>query len=67
MIPTEDGGFVKVQEPVKTIGYGEDEIELKRLTPEEKAKRRRVTNMIVGGLCLVVLFVTLLILVFGRG
>jgi hypothetical protein len=47
-IPTEDGGFIKLQEPVKTIEHGGEEIELHRLTPEQRARRRMFKNMIMA-------------------
>ena len=65
MIPTEEG-LVAVKETVKTIGTGDDEIELKRLTPEEKSRRRLVRNLVVGGVCLLVLFATVLLLVWRK-
>jgi hypothetical protein len=46
---------------------GEDEVELRRLTPAEKARRRLVRNILVGGFCLLILFVVLMLLVWGRG
>ena len=59
VIPTEDGDYVAVREPVKTVGKGSEEIELRRLSPEERLQRRRVTNAIMIFFCL-----TILILVF---
>jgi len=47
-IPTETGSLARLYEPVKKVGYGEDEIELRRLTPEEKARRRLVKNIIMA-------------------
>jgi hypothetical protein len=66
LIPTEEGGYVTVREPVKTVGVGEKEVELKVLTPAEKAKRRLIRSAIVGGFCLIVLFVTM-VLLYWRG
>mgnify|MGYP003345685553 CR=1 FL=1 len=59
VIPTEDGDYVAVREPVKTVGKGSEEIELRRLSPEERLQRRLVTNAIMIFFCL-----TILILVF---
>jgi hypothetical protein len=47
-IPTEDGGFIKLHEPVKKIEHGGEEIELHRLTPEERARKRMFKNMIMA-------------------
>ena len=55
-----------VREPVKTVGVGEKEVELKVLTPAEKAKRRLIRSAIVGGFCLLVLCVTM-VLLYWRG
>ena len=54
-VPTEDGGYVTVRETPKTIGKGDDEIELRRLTPEEKAKRRMRRNIIMFCICMALL------------
>jgi hypothetical protein len=62
VIPTEDGGQVMVREPVKTAGEGDDEIELRTRTPEERAKRRLVKNLIVWGFGLVVIAIVLIAL-----
>jgi hypothetical protein len=48
VIPTEDGGFVKLKEPVKKVEVGGEEVELHRLTPEEKARRRFFKNIIMA-------------------
>jgi hypothetical protein len=64
LIPTEEGSFVTVREPVKTVGTGDNEVELKVLTPQEKAKRKLIRNLIVGGFCLIVLIVTMVALYF---
>jgi hypothetical protein len=61
LIPTEHG-LVGVHEPVKTIVRGDEEIELRRLTPEEKARRRLIRNAIFIGFCLLTLIVVMLML-----
>ena len=62
-VPTPEGGFVAVRESeTKTIKSGNQEIEVRKLSAEEKAKRRRRNNLILGGFCLLVLFVVMLIL-----
>jgi hypothetical protein len=47
-VPTDDGGVIKLREPVKKIEFGGEEIELHRLTPEEKARRRFFKNIIMA-------------------
>lgn len=47
-IPTDDGGFVKLREPVKTVEVGGEEVELHRLTPEERSRRRFFKNIIMA-------------------
>jgi hypothetical protein len=51
-LPTADGQFRTVRDAGKVIGHGDDEVELKRLTPEEKARRRFIRNVIMAVLCL---------------
>ena len=62
VIPTEDGELVAVHERAKTVGKPGQEIELRRRTPEEKARRRLVKNLVMGGFCLIVLAVTFFLL-----
>lgn len=62
-IATADGDYVTLQEPVKKIGSRE----LKTLSTEEKAHRRLWTNVIVVGLCIVVLLGALAISYFTSG
>ena len=38
---------MQFREPVKTVGHGANEIELRRLTPEEKDARRRRRNIVM--------------------
>ena len=57
-----DGGEATLHEPVKTAGYGEDAVELRRLTPQEKAKRKRRKNVILFVFCGVILGVAVVIL-----
>lgn len=58
-IPTADGGYVTLQEPVKKIGNRE----LATLSPEEKKFRRLWTNAIVIGGCVLVMLVVLAVLI----
>lgn len=62
LIETEDGGYVALREPVKTVGTGANERELHVLTPEQKAKRRIIRNLVVFSVGLTVLFVIFMLL-----
>ena len=62
VIPTEDGGFVTLRDPVKTVGDGDEMIELQSLPPEEREKRKLKKNLIIWGVGFVVIGVTLYIL-----
>ncbi len=64
VLPTEDGGYVTLREPVKTIGHGDDEIELRTLSPEEKARRKLKRNLILWGFGLLLIAITLALLLF---
>jgi hypothetical protein len=55
-VPTADGGFVTIRETARTIGEGDDEVEIKRLSAEEKSARRFRRNLILWGICLAILF-----------
>lgn len=59
---SDDTGLLRLREPVKTIGHGDDEIELRKLTPEEKARKRFKKNLILWGFGIVMLVVTMVIL-----
>jgi hypothetical protein len=67
-VPTEDGGFVKLHEPVKKVEFAGEEIELRRLTPEERARKRLFKNiiMLVVGLIALVGTAAILMLIFSR-
>lgn len=64
VLPTEDGGYVTLRDPVKTIGHGDEEIELRTLSPEEKARRKLKRNLILWGFGLLLIAVTLALLLF---
>jgi hypothetical protein len=55
LIPTDDGKYVALREPVKTIGKGLEERELHVLPPEVKQKRRLVRNFVVYTIMLLIL------------
>lgn len=62
LITTEDGAQIALREPVKTIGKGDDQQELRRLTPEERSRRRRVKNIVLWSAGALLLLITLLLL-----
>ena len=62
-ITTEDGTEVTLHEPVKKVGVGENAIELRSLTPEEKSRRRLIKNIIVFSFCVLVLGISVIVLI----
>ena len=62
LIPTEEGKMVALHEPVKRVSHRGQEIELRRLTPEEKVRRRRKTTLCMILFATVVILTTLFIL-----
>jgi hypothetical protein len=60
---TNDGGHVTLEEPVKKVGNRE----LVPLSPEEKKIRRLWRNVIVVGVCAILLFGTLWVLLVING
>jgi ribosomal protein S27E len=59
LVPPTGGQAIAIVEKPKVIGQGENEVEVKRLSPEEKARRRMVRNVIlfVIGLMILLAFV----------
>lgn len=55
LIPLETGGYMAVREPVKTVRHRGEEIELRKLTPEEKAQRKLVRNLFLFVFSIVIL------------
>lgn len=55
IVPTADGGYVTVQESPKIIGSGDEEVEIRRLPPEEKARRRFRRGLILWTVCVLIL------------
>lgn len=51
VIPTEDGGQVTLREPVKVVGHGTKAVELRRLSADEKAKRKTKRNILMLVIC----------------
>lgn len=62
LIPTEEGGYVTLREPVRTIGKGANEVELRTLSAEQKTKRRFKKNVITWFICTIILIGSVLIL-----
>jgi hypothetical protein len=60
-----DAGLFNLREPVRTVGVGDDAIELKSLSPEEKARRRLKKNILLWGIGLVVIGITIAILLIS--
>ena len=60
-IPSEDGGYVTVREKTKTVEFHGEEVEVRRLTPEEKQRKRLIKNIIMA--CLGILFLSVVTLV----
>ena len=58
----DDADAMRFREPVRTIGSGDRVIELRRLSPEEKASRRGRRNlvMLLSGLSILMVIVLLL-------
>jgi hypothetical protein len=64
VVPTPDGDYVTVEkkEGVKTISAKGEEFEIRKLSPEERARRRRVKNIIMFTFALVLLVVVIVIM-----
>ena len=67
LLPIEDGRYVAVREPVKTVRTGDGEVELRKLSPEEKSRRRSRRTVIMWVICTVVLVAALLFFVNYQG
>ena len=67
LLPIEDGRYVAVREPVKTVRTGGGEVELRKLSPEEKSRRRSRRTVIMWVICTVVLVAALLFFVNYQG
>jgi hypothetical protein len=57
-----DPASVNVREPVRTVGVGDEEIELRAVSPEERARRRLKKNLILWAIGLILIAITLAIL-----
>jgi ribosomal protein S27E len=63
LFPTPEGHVMALEEKPKVIGQGENEVEVRRLTPAEKARRKLVRNVIlfvvgVAGLLAIVIYMS---------
>ncbi|QDU98062.1 hypothetical protein Pla8534_59230 [Lignipirellula cremea] len=64
IITTNDGDQISLKEPVrKVVSAGGEERELHTLTPEEKARRRLIRNVVVFSFCVIVLMLAVYLLV----
>lgn len=52
--------IVAVEPRSRTVGSGREKVDLKKLTPEERAQRRRTRNLVMA-----VTFIVILLIVFG--
>jgi hypothetical protein len=64
MLPTPEGGYVKLRDPTKIVGQGDDALELRTRTAAEKEKWRLKKNLIIWTFGLLVLGITIIILMF---
>lgn len=55
VLPTPDGGTVRVEDKPKVIGRGHSEVIIRRLAPEEKSSRRFWKNVILWAGCILLL------------
>lgn len=62
VLSTEDGELVPLRNPVKTIGKPGEEIELRQLTPVERARRRLIRNTVMATVCLLLLTLVFVVL-----
>jgi hypothetical protein len=64
VLPTPDGDYVTVEnkQGVKTISSKGEEIEIRKLSPEERARRRRVKNAVMFTIAILLLAVVIFIM-----
>lgn len=62
VLPTPEGGYVRLREPTKTVGAGDDALELRTRSSADKEKWRFKKNLIIWTFGLLVLGVTIIIL-----
>ena len=64
-VSTQEGTAFAVREPVKTVGYGDDEVELRQLSSEEKASRGLRRKIIMWTVGLIVIIITMWVLLWS--
>jgi hypothetical protein len=62
VLPTPDGGQVRLREPTKVVGSGDDTLELRSRSSVEKEKWRFKKNLILWAFGLLILGLTIIIL-----
>jgi hypothetical protein len=62
VLPTPDGGIVRLREPAKTVGEGDDATELRSRSAAQKETWRFKKNLIMWGIGLLLLLITIVIL-----
>jgi len=62
VLPTPDGGIVRLREPAKTVGAGDDATELRSRSAVQKETWRFKKNLIMWGIGLLLLLITIVIL-----
>lgn len=67
LIPTEAGKYIALREPIKTVNVDGREVELRRLTPEEKQQLRFKRNLFLAGFGMIFLTVALMIAAYLNG
>lgn len=67
LVPTDDGNYIALREPIKTVSKGNREVELRRLSPEEKARRRFKRNLLVAAFGMVFLILTMWVMAYLNG
>lgn len=55
-------GAVRVREPVQTVSAGDDEIDLRSLTSEEKSRRRMIKNLVLWTAGIILIALTMIVL-----
>jgi hypothetical protein len=63
LLPT-DAGYVVLRDPVKTVGEGDDQVELRRADPEERARKRLRKNLILWVFGIALMGLTMLMVLF---
>jgi len=62
VLPASDGGIVRLREPLKTVGSGDDATELRSRSAVQKETWRFKKNLIMWAIGLLLLLITIVIL-----